>query len=270
MPTVTVGDIEMAYETSGPPDGPALLAIMGLTGSMGHWRDFPQRFADRHRVIAFDNRGAGRTSAPAGAYSTAQLARDALGLLDALGVDEAHVFGVSMGGMIALELALQAPARVKRLVLGCATHGGPASSPPEADVIAAFGSIGKGNAEATVRRLLALNFGPRFLEERTDVMDQLVAYGLANRMTPAGFHGQLAAVAGHDVTARVSEIEAPTLVVTGSIDRLIPPRNARLLGAAIPRSRVVELEGIGHMFWVEAADAAEQAMREFLEEGSGG
>lgn len=263
MPTTRIGDIEIAYETQG--EGPALLAVMGLTGSMGHWRGFPGRFADRHRVITFDNRGVGGSSVPAGPYSTAQLARDALGLLDHLGIPTATVFGVSMGGMIALELALAAPERVNRLVLGCTTHGGPTGGPPEPEVLAAFANVGKGGAEATVRNLLALNFGPRFPEEHAAVFEELVAYGLANRMKPAGFQGQVAAVMTHDVTARVNGIRIPTLILTGRLDRLIPAKNAELLAAAIPNSRVVTFDGVGHMFWIEAADEAERAIRAFLE-----
>lgn len=262
MPTARIGDIDMAYEVHG--EGPVFLAIMGLTGSMGHWRGFPERFADRHRVVTFDNRGAGRSAAPAGPYSTAQLARDALGLLDHLGIQAATVFGVSMGGMIAQQLALEAPTRVDRLVLGCTTHGGRTAVLPDREVLAAFASVGQGGAEATVRRLLALNFGPGFMEHGASVFEELVAHGLANRMTAVGFQGQLMAVTTHDVAARVGSIHTPTLIVTGTHDRLIPAANAELLAAKIPSSRVVTLDGIGHMFWIEAADAAATAIREFL------
>ena len=103
---------------------------MGLSGTRYHWRGFPERFARIRRVITFDNRGAGETSAPRGGYTTRQMAEDALGLLDQLGVDKAEVLGVSMGGMIAQELALLAPGRIEKLVLGCTTCGGPTTIPP--------------------------------------------------------------------------------------------------------------------------------------------
>lgn len=262
MPTTRIGDIDIAYEVTG--DGPPLLAVMGLTGSMGHWWGFPERFADRFRVITFDNRGAGATSAPPGAYSTKQLARDALGLLDHLGVQSTAVYGVSMGGMIAQELTLAAPERVTKLVLGCTSFGGLSAVMPGPDVLAAFASVGKGGAEATVRRLLALNFGPRFMDTSASVFDELVAYGLANRMTPAGFQGQLAAVSTHDAAARVKNIRVPTLIITGTHDRLIPAGNAALLAGAIHGARVVTLEGVGHMYWIEAASEADEAIRAFL------
>ncbi|MBX3229170.1 MAG: alpha/beta fold hydrolase [Labilithrix sp.] len=266
MPKVVIGDLELAYESRGRDDAPVLLAIMGLSGTSGHWRGFPARFEDRYRVVTFDNRGAGETSAPAGPYSTAQMAGDALALLDQLGVAEASVLGVSMGGMIAQELALRAPDRVAKLVLACTTPGGRGAILPGPDVLASFANVGKGGAEATVRRLLALNFSPRFLAASADVFEELVTYGLANRMTPAGFQGQLAAVASHDAAARLPGIRAPTLVLTGDLDRVIPPGNARLLADAIPGARLVMLEGIGHMFWIEAAAEAEAAIRALLDE----
>jgi pimeloyl-ACP methyl ester carboxylesterase len=263
MPTARVGDIDVAYETFG--EGPPLVMIMGLTGSRGHWRGFPERFADRHRVVTFDNRGAGESSAPNGPYSTAQMAMDTLGLLDHLEVESAAIFGVSMGGMIAQELALRAPKRVAKLVLGCTSYGGRTALPPDPEVVGAFSNIGRGGAEASIRRLISPNFSGRFLAERPDVIDELVAYGLAHRMSPAGFEGQLAAVATHDVALRASAIRNRTLLLTGDVDRLIPGRNSELLAAEIRGSRVVTLEGVGHMFWIEAPDAAERAMREFLQ-----
>jgi len=262
MPTARIGDLDMAYEVEG--EGPPLLAIMGLTGSMGHWRGFPGRFADEHRVITFDNRGVGGTSVPPGPYSAAQMANDALGLLDHLGIPKATVFGISMGGMIAQHLALLAPERVEKLVLGCTTHGGPKGILPDAEVLAAFQNVGRGSAEATVRTLLALNFSAGFTTKHADVFESLVRYGLANRMSAVGFQGQFMAVATHDVAERVKEIAIPTLLITGDVDRLIPAGNAKLLHAAIPDSRIVTLEGVGHMFWIEGADAAEKAIRDFL------
>ncbi len=262
MPTARIGDIDISYETFG--EGPPLLCIMGLTGSRGHWRGFPARFTDKYRVITFDNRGVGETTAPRGPYSAAQMATDALGLLDHLAIDSAAVFGVSMGGMIAQELTLKAPARVTKLILGCTAFGGKTALPPEAEVLAAFASIGQGGAEASIRRLIAPNFSPRFAAERADVIEELVQYGLTNRMPPVGFQGQLAAIATHDTAARVAGIMTPTLLITGDLDRLIPAGNSKLIAALIPGSRVVVLEGVGHMFWIEAADDAERAMREFL------
>lgn len=262
MPKVTLGGLETNYETRG--EGPALLAIMGLTGSRGHWMEFPERFADRYKVITFDNRGITRP-APAGPYSALQMADDALALLDHLGIERASVFGVSMGGMIAQELALRAPERVTKLILGCTHFGGPTALPPLPEVLAAFASMGKEGPEASIRRLLTANFSDRFVAERPEVVEQLVQYGLEHRMPSVGFQGQLAAVTFHDTATRIGTIRMPTLLLTGDQDKLIPSDNTVLLARALPSARVVTFEGAGHMFWVEAADAAEAAIRTFLE-----
>lgn len=257
-----IGDIEMAYSVTG--EGPPLVAIMGLTGSRGHWRGFPERFADAYRVITFDNRGVGETTAPRGPYSAAQMADDTLGLMDHLGIGAAVVFGVSMGGMIAQEVALKAPARISKLVLGCTGFGGAKALPPTPDVIAAFASVGKGAGEAGLRKLIELNFSPRFIAEQAATIDEILRYGLANRMSPTGFQGQMGAVMMHDTAARLGAIQAPTLLLTGDVDNLIPGGNAKLLNELIPHAKLVTLPDVGHMFWIEAADAAERAMREFL------
>lgn len=262
MPTVVLHGLETTYETHG--EGPALLAIMGLTGSRGHWMGFPERFADRYQVITFDNRGITRP-APMGPYSALQMAGDALALLDHLGVERANVFGVSMGGMIAQELVLRAPKRVKKLILGCTHPGGATALPPLPEVIAAFAGMGKDGPEASIRRLLTANFSDRFVAEHADVVEQLVQYGLEHRMPSLGFQGQLAAVTSHNTVARLGAIEVPTLLLTGDQDKLIPDGNTALLADAIPGARAVTFAGAGHMFWVEAADAAEAAMRAFLD-----
>ena len=257
-----IGDIEIAYSVAG--EGPPLVAIMGWTGSRGHWRGFPERFADEYRVITFDNRGVGETTAPRGPYSAAQMADDTLGLMDHLGISDAVVLGVSMGGMIAQEVVLKAPARVSKLILGCTGFGGSKALPPTPEVALAFANVGKGAGEAGLRKLIELNFSPRFIAEEAAVIDEILRYGLAHRMSPIGFQGQMGAVLTHDTAGRLGTIQAPTLLLTGDADNLIPGGNAKLLHELIPHAKLVTLEGAGHMFWIEAADAAERAMREFL------
>jgi pimeloyl-ACP methyl ester carboxylesterase len=264
MPKKTVGDIEMAYDDRG--EGPPILFVMGFTGSRHHWLGFPDRFADRHRVITFDNRGVGESSAPGGGpYAIGQMARDALGLLDALGVGEASVLGVSMGGMIAQEMALAAPDRVKRLVLGCTSFGGPEAVPFGEDSVQLFQSVGKMPAASLVRELVAINFSPAWLATHEDVVQGLVEHGTTHKMPRTGFWGQMGAIAAHDTAARLSAVRTPTLVVAGDADRLIPVENSHRIGARIAGAEVTILPGVGHMFWVEAADEAERIVRAFFE-----
>lgn len=256
-----LSDIEVAYDTFG--DGPPLVAIMGLTGARYHWRGFPERFADQFKVITFDNRGVGKTTAPPGPYSAQQMARDALALMDHLAIEKAAILGVSMGGMIAQELALAAPERVTKLVLGCTSFGGLTAIPVPPATSLAFANVGRG--VDALRHVIELNFSAAWVKENAAKVTELLEYGLANRMTPAGFQGQLMAVATHDTAARIAKITAETLVITGDEDHLIPAENARLIAARIPGARTAILPGVGHMFWIEGADAAEAEIRGFLQ-----
>jgi pimeloyl-ACP methyl ester carboxylesterase len=264
MTIARIGDIDVAYETFGSDQNPPLLAIMGLTGSRWHWRRFPERFADAYRVITFDNRGVGESSVPRPPYTAAQMANDALGLMDHLGIEKAVILGVSMGGMIAQELALKAPERVTKLVLGCTSFGGAKAIPPPQETTDAFASVGKGGGEAGLRRLVELNWSKAAATTRSAEITELVQYGLSNRMTPPGFHGQMMAVVTHDTQSRLSALKPPTLLVTGDEDLLIPPTNSNLLANQIPGAQVVVLEKTGHMFWIESAAEAETAIRQFL------
>ena len=262
MATLTVNDLALAHDVQG--EGPPLLFVMGFTGSRHTWLGFPERFARDHRVITFDNRGAGETTVTPGPYSIAGLAHDALGLLDALSLPRAVVIGVSMGGMIAQEMALLAPSRVERLVLGCTHFGGATQHLPEPDVLQRFTEVGKRGAGETIRRLLEINFSHAYQQAHPELIDELITYGLAHKMSPIGFFGQMAAIGMHDTEARLGGMSIPTLVLSGTKDQLIPVENARAVAARIPHARLALLKGAGHMFWVEQPEAAERAIREFL------
>src|SRR5437868_8083351 len=126
MPAIPVGEVELDYERSG--EGPPLLMIMGMSGTALHWGEpFLQALRPDFEVIVYDHRGVGASSRPEGPLTIAQMAQDAAGLLDALGVESAHVMGISMGGMIAQELALARDELVRTLTLGCTFCGGPES-----------------------------------------------------------------------------------------------------------------------------------------------
>ena len=255
-----VRDLDIAYEEHG--SGRPLLFIAGLTATRYHWLGFDRRFADAHRVITFDNRGVGETTVTRAPYSTVQMAEDALGLLDALGIDQADIVGTSMGGMIAQELALLAPDRVRRLVLVCTHPGGAEHVPPPPEVNAIFAA--RRGAERTIRELMTVNLSAAFRERRPDVVEAMVAHGLAHRMEPFGFVGQVGAIASHDVLARLPNVTAPTLVVHGDADDLVPLHNGRLIASRIPGARLAVLPGAGHMLWAEMPDEAEALIREHL------
>jgi 3-oxoadipate enol-lactonase len=262
MPTIRVHDLDLAYEDEG--SGPALLFVMGFTASRFQWLGFERRFRATHRVISFDNRGVGETSAPPGPYSIKQMAGDALGLLDALSIERFSVVGVSMGGMIAQELCLLAPSRVDRVVLGCTHAGGRRLVPPGPEVAERFAGIGKRPAGETLRGLIELNLSAAFRAARPEVVDLLIEHGLAHKMNTQGFFGQMTALASHDMDARLPQLAAPTLVLSGDDDRLVPVGNSLAIAASVPGAALEVLPGAGHMFWVERADEAEAAVRSFL------
>ncbi len=263
MPSKRVNDVEMAYRLEGAGD--PLLMIMGITGSKYHWLGFEKKLAADFLTIAFDNRGVGETSAPPGPYSMAQMAADTVGLLDVLAIDRAHVFGVSMGGMIAQEIALTYPERVRTLVLGCTHFGGVQQVLASPEVFQrAFVLAGKGPEQA-IRDILSVNFTADYMRAHPDVVEHLVAYGVENRMTREAFAGQMAAAADHDTADRLGAVRAPTLAIAGDKDELIPPQNSVEIAGKIPQAEITLLPGIGHMFWVEAPDEAAFQIRRFIQ-----
>lgn len=262
MPVTRVNDIDIAYDLTGAGD--PLVMIMGITGSKWHWLGFDRRLGEDFLAITFDNRGVGETTAPEGPYTIPQMAEDTIGLLDAIGIDRAHVFGVSMGGMIAQELALAHPGRVRTLTLGCTHFGGTGQILAAPEVYQrAFIVAGKGAEQAT-RDILSVNLRPAFMEKHPDVVEGLVRYGMEHRMKKHALAGQMAAATEHDTASRLHAITAPTLVVAGDADELIPSQNSIEIARRIPQAQITLLPGVAHMFWVEAPEDAAFHIRRFI------
>jgi pimeloyl-ACP methyl ester carboxylesterase len=262
MPAARVNDIDITYRITGA--GEPLVMIMGITGSKWHWLGFDRRLGEDFLAITFDNRGVGETTAPEAPYTIPRMAEDTMGLLDAIGIDRAHVFGVSMGGMIAQEIALRHPGRVKTLVLGCTHFGGTGQILPPPEVYErAFIIAGKGAEQAT-RDILSVNLCRAFMGKRPDVVEELVRYGMEHRMKKHALAGQLAAVSEHDTASRLQAITAPTLLLAGDADELIPPQNSIEMAERIPQAQITFLPGVGHMFWVEAPEEAAYQITRFV------
>lgn len=244
--TVEANDIRIYYREMG--NGDPLLLIMGLGANVDWWYpDFLAPLAARYHVVAFDNRGAGRSERPPGPYSIRQMAEDAAALMDRLGWPSAHVLGMSMGGMIAQELALQHPERVRKLVLMVTTCGGPEQVPASPDVLKILYMPKEGiTPEAMARSTLYLLYPREYIEKNPEKMEEVVEAMLRAPITPEGFALQLAAIIEWSSHSRLQDIRHPTLIITGSEDILIPPENSRILARAIPGSRLVEYPGGGH------------------------
>jgi 3-oxoadipate enol-lactonase len=253
MPYCQCAEVALYYEVQG--EGAPLLLVAGLGGGTWSWYGQVPYFSASYRTIAFDIRGAGRSDKPRGPYRMQQLVEDALCLLDHLEIEKAFVLGVSMGGMVAQELALLAPHRIRALVLGCTHGGGPSRVPPAAAVLETL----LNNTGLSRREVIEKNL-PIFLSDgcRKTKPDLVAAYCAAQLAAPEqpeyAFHAQLAAIGAFDAGERSGLIEAPTLIVAGSEDVLIPPENAHLLAQKIPGAEVVVIPGAGHALHAECPD----------------
>jgi pimeloyl-ACP methyl ester carboxylesterase len=283
-----VGDVELCYETFGDPSHPALLLVMGLATQMLGWREaFCEQLAERgFHVVRFDNRDIGRSTKlsshrpptvgqlirrdrKAAAYTLDDMAADAVGLLDALGIERAHVVGASMGGMIAQTIAVRHPERVLSLVSIMSNTGSRRSGQPS---LAMYGTLLKraprdraGYIEHHVEVFAKIG-SPGFPRDEADLRS-LAAASYDRGHDPAGAGRQLAAVvASGDRTELLRQIRVPTLVVHGTDDKLVAPSGGRATARAIPGARLLEIRGMGHDLprgaWPQIVDAiAENAAR---------
>jgi 3-oxoadipate enol-lactonase len=254
------GEVELAYELLG--DGPPLLLIQGLGYGGRGWGPVLDPLAEDFTVAAFDNRGFGASDAPAGPYSVGELAEDARAVLDAAGFGRAHVVGASLGGMVAQELALAHAERIDRLVLACTTPGGGASFPMPARTVSLMQEAPAMPPKIALRKFAENAVGAGGSDE---LIDRIVAYRTSNPPDLAGWQSQAAAGATHDALDRLEKITAPTLVVHGTDDAVVDPRNADLLAKHIPGARLEYLDGCGHLpFWEEPERFA-SLIKEFLQ-----
>jgi pimeloyl-ACP methyl ester carboxylesterase len=240
--------------------GDPLLLIMGLSYPSYMWHRTRPVLAERYRTIAFDNRGVGQSDAPPGIYSVALMTSDSAAVLDAAGAESAHVFGVSMGGMIAQEFALRYPKRVRSLILGCTTAGGLHAVQPEA---AAMQALMRQDMTPEESKEAMIPFLYDAATPRARI-DEDMAIRMKWYPTPQGYAGQLRGLMGWECYSRIAEITAPTLVIHGENDRLIPAGNARIIAGRIPGAKLVLIPNAGHVFETDQPGVANRAVLEFL------
>jgi pimeloyl-ACP methyl ester carboxylesterase len=249
--------VKIAWESRG--EGPPLLLIQGLGYGRWSWEPIVPGLAARHQVVFFDNRGIGESDKPKGPYTAAQMAGDALQVMDEAGVERAHVLGASLGGMIAQELAVAAPERVDSLVLACTTPGGPTTVPMPEVTLRLFAEAPSLAPDVALRRFVENALGA---DPPAKLVDELFALRVANPPDPAGWQAQ--AAAGMGFMGVAAEITAPTLILTGTADHVVDYRNAEVLAARIPGARVELLEGCGHLFFWEQPDECVRIVNGFL------
>lgn len=249
--------------------GEPLLLIQGMSGHHLHWGEPFMTLLERDfDCIAIDHRGTGLSPRAEGPFTLADLAEDAVAALDELGIASAHVLGISMGGMVAQQLVLAHPARVRSLVLGCTYAGGPGQRLSSEETLRILmDGMQSGDRERALRAAWSVNVSAAFDADE----GHYAAFREIAAVRPVAVDVimlQMQAIAQHDVGARLAQIEAPTLVIHGTEDRMLPFANGVAIAEAIPGARLAALEGVGHMFWVEEPGRSAKLVREHCLQGA--
>jgi pimeloyl-ACP methyl ester carboxylesterase len=240
---------QLHWESTG--SGAPVLLIMGLGLSGGAWWRTVPVLAKRLRVITFDNRGVGRSPSLVHSYTTEAMADDAVSVLDAAGVERAHVYGFSLGGMVAQQVALRHGERVRSLVLGATSPGGPRAVAPDPEVLDFFRRRPSMRHADAARASVPYNYGPRCRREHPERIAEDLRRRLEHDFPEQAYRAQLWAAALHNTYRQLKRIDAPTLIVHGRRDRMIPVANARLLADAIPAATLRVLDDCGHLYPTE-------------------
>jgi pimeloyl-ACP methyl ester carboxylesterase len=260
VPTVELSATELNYERAG--SGEPLLLIQGMSGNHLAWGEpFSARLQSDFETIVFDNRGIGLSRAAIDPFSIAEMAADTAELMDALELESAHVLGISMGGMIAQELALAHPDRLRSLTIGCSYCGGEGSQLMDpADFQGLAEAMASGDRDRVFRAMYELNLSPGFRAEESRYAEfAAMAGALPAPRETIGL--QLQAIMAHDTRERLPGVSAPTLVVHGTVDRVLGYPNGPLIASLIPGARLETLEDVGHMFWWEQPERSAELVR---------
>jgi proline-specific peptidase len=268
LPYKKIGDIELYFEIHGPPQAPPIVFIGGWASY--HWIWFRQipAISKRYRCIVFDNRGSGRSSKPDYPYTMQMFADDTIGLMKALEIKDAHVLGISMGGLIAQQIAISYPEKLRSLIIVSSHFGGPNAVPMDDRTMALLIAIPTETISAEQAREMRYRatFSPGFLQENRSILEQTEKW-IAQYPAPvyAQVH-QTSAVSGFNAESEVKNIKVPTLIIHGTADLAVPPKNAELLANSIPNSKMVLIEGGSHFTIIEKYEEFNSTVMSFLDE----
>jgi 3-oxoadipate enol-lactonase len=269
MSTGLVADsagVRIAYEVVG--SGPPLVLAHGLGYARWGWEPVVPELAEEFTVLLFDNRGIGGSDIPEGPYSAGAMAADVMAVMDAVGIERAHLVGTSLGGMVAQEAAIRWPDRVDRLVLACTTPGGGRAFPLPERTLRLIAEAPLLAPEVALRQFVENALAEQTVAERPELVQRIYEKRLEFPPDPAGWQAQAAAGMTHDAFSRLHEIRASTLILHGTEDGVVDSRNAAVLEGEIPGARVVMFPGTGHLFFWEEPERFVEVVRAFLGEES--
>jgi 3-oxoadipate enol-lactonase len=265
------GELRIAYEVRGRLHWwrPRLVLIQGVGFDRFGWHPVLRRLRRYFRLVLVDNRGSGRSDLPAGSFGVADMAADVVAVLDDAGVRRAHVMGVSLGGMVAQELAVGHPERVDGLVLVSTTPGWPFAYPMPVVSTALIAATGSMTREVSLRRHAENMLSARTVQHHPDVVDRLVKLQRSRPAAPRAWSAQAAAGARYAGRLRERRIRARTLVLHGTADTVVDPRNGTLLADRIPDATLVVFPELGHLLFWQDPDGFTDAVTSFLLAGAG-
>ena len=254
------------YKVSGPARAQALVLVMGLGWDMSGWKLLLPHLA-AYRVLLIDNRGTGRSDKPDSAYTIKQMANDVVRCMNAAGMDSAHVYGASLGSMIAQELALTYPERVRSLILGCPSPG-IIALPASPRWLRVLRGRQEQTPEEAFMRAARLLYGVS-LKERPEAVEEVMHRRLKVKLGPVGVRRQFEAVLRWSSLRRLPRISVPTLVIHGDQDRLIPIGNGRIIARLVPGARMHVFKGAGHVYGTDHPEEHLRVITEFWAEQGG-
>ncbi|HEY0321272.1 MAG TPA: alpha/beta fold hydrolase [Pyrinomonadaceae bacterium] len=264
MPKIVAGNIELYYEEHGA--GAPLVLIPGFGTGLWIWFKQVPVFSREFRTIVFDPRGISRSGAPDAPITIRTIADDVAALLQALQLESAHILGASFGGFVAQEFALWYPEMTRSLTLCCTSFGGAGHVPPSLDTLQAIASTKGLNTEERFRENLLLAFSPAFVENNREEVEKAIELRAQNFVPEYAYLHQLQAALEFNTEQRVQQILAPTLVLTGDADIIVPMENSLNLAARIPGAKLVTIKGGSHTFFIEQADEFNAAVIKFIKE----
>jgi 3-oxoadipate enol-lactonase len=253
--------VKIYWEEHG--EGEPLVLIMGLASSIDMWHRTMPVMAQHYRTILVENRGVGRSDVPSPPFTIAAMASDVAAVMDAAGIDQARVFGISMGGMIAQEFTLNYPERVQSLILGCTNFGGKNVQSASQKVLDVLKARGEMEAEEGAYAMAPYIYDANTPKER---IEEDLKIRVKWFPTPEGYFGQLEAIMSWESRDRLSQISVPTLVIHGETDELVPPENGRMIAEQIPGAKLLMLPNTSHIFMTDQPDITFREILNFFKE----